>query len=457
MIRGVFVKILIWFWVSMVLVALALELVITATTTPVEVRVQRFSDKVLAADAREAVARLDRKGPRAVARFLEGLEHESGMHAMLLDGEGHDVAGRIVRPPVATVAARALASGEMEMEVDGQTALKARAVATGEGRHYVLVAALPVGLLRVLHDGPWAQALRLFAVLVTAALACYGLARYVTRPLAVLRSTTRALAGGDLSVRVGATLGRASDEFGELARDFDRMAERLDNLVTAERRLLRDISHELRSPLARLNVALGLARQRASGETGPLDRIEREAERLNVLIGQLLMLARLESGTTAPAVTTVDLAGIVREVVEDADFEAHSRGRHVRLTETCADSVLGDAELLRSAVENVVRNAVRHAPEASTVEVGMHREIRREGGRVSIAVRDHGGGVPDAALPYLFQPFYRVGDARTRDAGGVGLGLTIVDRTVRLHGGTVRAANAPGGGLVVELTLPALA
>src|SRR5437868_2836821 len=184
----------------------------------------------------------------------------------------------------------------------------------------------------------------------------------------------------------------------------------------------RDISPELRSPLARLNVALGLARQRADGESTALDRIEREAERLNVLIGQLLTLARLESGTIAPARASVDLAGIVREVVEDAAFEAH--GRRVELTESCDDVVLGDPELLRSAVENVVRNAVRHAPESSTVEVGLRRDGRRDAARVRIAVRDHGGGVPEAALPHIFQPFYRVGDARTRGAGGVGLGLT---------------------------------
>ena len=456
MIRGVFLKILMWFWVSLVLVALALELVITATTTPVEVRVHRFSDRVLARDAGEAVSRLDRKGPRAVDRFLDGMQRESTMHAMLLDAEGRDVTGRTVPPTAAAVAARALATGDTEMEVDGQTALKARAVTARGGRRYVLVAALPVGLLRVLHDGPRAQALRLLAVLLTAAVACYGLARYVTRPLAVLRSTTRALAGGDLRVRVGATMGRRTDEFAELGRDFDRMAERLDGLVTAERRLLRDISHELRSPLARLNVALGLARQRANGDTAALDRIEREAERLNALIGQLLMLARLESGATTPAQEAVPLANIVREVVEDAAFEAHGRGRRVELVATCDDAVLGDPELLRSAVENVVRNAVRHAPESSTVEVGMRHEGRRETARVRIAVRDHGRGVPEAALPHLFQPFYRVGDARTRQAGGVGLGLTIVDRTIRLHHGTVSAANAPGGGLVVELTLPAL-
>ena len=454
MIRGVFVKILLWFWVSLVLVALALELVITVTTTPVEVRVHRFSDTVLAGDAREAVARLERKGPRSVARFLAELERESSVHAMLLDGDGRDVTGRPVPSGSAAVAARALISSETEMQVEGQTAVKARAVHGADDRQYVLVAVMPVGLLRVLHDGPGAQALRLLAVLVTAAVACLGLARYVTRPLAVLRSTTRALARGDLRVRVGDTMGRRTDEFGELGRDFDQMAGRLDALVTAERRLLRDISHELRSPLARLNVALGLARQRAQGDTAALDRIEREAERLNTLIGHLLMLARLESGAATPAREPVDLAGIVRDVVEDAAFEAHGRGRSVKLVETCDDPVVGDPERLRSAVENVVRNALRHTPASSTVEVSMHRDGRERPARVCIAVRDHGAGVPDAALPHIFQPFYRVGDARTREAGGVGLGLTIVARTIRLHGGTVRAANAPGGGLVVELSLP---
>jgi two-component system sensor histidine kinase CpxA len=249
-------------------------------------------------------------------------------------------------------------------------------------------------------------------------------------------------------------MGRGTDEFMELGRDFDRMAERLDALVTAERRLLRDISHELRSPLARLNVALGLARQQGGEDQAALDRIEREAERLNALIAQLLMLAWLESGTAAPARKPVDLADIVREVAEDAAFEAKSRGREVEVAEMCDADVLGDPELLHSAVENVVRNAVRHTREGTSVAIGMRRDAHATRPCIRIWVRDHGGGVPDAALPYIFQPFYRVGDARDRGTGGVGLGLTIVHRTIQLHGGTVSAANAPGGGLLVELDLP---
>jgi signal transduction histidine kinase len=451
--RGVFLKILLWFWGSLVLVALALELAITATSTPVEVRVARFSDKVLTGRAREAVAVLDHEGPAGVGRFLGNLERTTHIHALLLDADGADVSGRAVPPKALAVAARALASGQTEMDADGQTAVKARAVAVDAGRRYVLVATVPIGLLRLLYDGPTAQGFRLLAVLATAAAACYGLARYVTRPLAILRGATRALAHGDLAVRVGPTMGGATDEFTQLGRDFDRMAERLDALVSAERRLLRDISHELRSPLARLNVALGLARQQAGEDQAALDRIEREAERLNSLIGQLLMLARMESGVTTAVRETIDLVAIVHDVVEDAAFEAKGRDRTVQITETCDALVSGDPDLLHSAVENVVRNALLHTREGTAVEVSM----RREGAaRVWIRVRDHGSGVPEKALPYIFQPFYRVGDARERGTGGVGLGLTIVRRTIGLHDGTVRAVNVPGGGLVVELALPAL-
>jgi two-component system sensor histidine kinase CpxA len=299
--------------------------------------------------------------------------------------------------------------------------------------------------------------LRLLVVLLIAAAACYGLARYVARPLAALRSATHELARGNLAVRVAPAMRRRRDEFADVGRDFDRMAERIEALMTSERRLLRDISHELRSPLARLHLALGLARQRAGEDQTALDRIEREAERLNALIGQLLMLARLESGAAEPALGSVDMADVVRDVAADADFEARSHGRAVRVTDTCDGVVVGNADLLRSAIENLVRNAVRHTREGSAVEVGMRRGDDAGTPRLVIAVRDHGGGVPEVALPYIFEPFYRVGDARDRQTGGVGLGLTIVHRTIRLHGGTVRAVNAAGGGLVVEVGLPALA
>jgi two-component system sensor histidine kinase CpxA len=415
------------------------------------VRVQRFSDTALAGYGRRAVSILEGEGVPALAAYLQHLESQTRIHVVLIDESGRDATGRPVTPGVIAAARRADELGFAEMQVDGGLALKAHRLAGLSGRRYDLVASTPIGLVRLLHDAPSAQLLRLLAVLITAGAVCYPLARYVARPLASLRAATQELAGGNLAVRVAPAVGRRRDELADLARDFDRMAERIEALMTSERRLLGDISHELRSPLARLHVALGLARQQAGDDQRPLDRIEREAERLNALIGQLLMLARLESGAMEPARESVDLAAIVRDVAEDADFEVRSRGRAVRVTATCECVAIGAPDLLRSAVENIVRNAVRHTREGTAVEVSMRAGAPRH---VVITVRDHGSGVPDDLLPHIFHPFYRVGDARDRHSGGVGLGLTIADRTIRLHGGTVRADNAPDGGLVVELRIP---
>jgi two-component system sensor histidine kinase CpxA len=362
-----------------------------------------------------------------VATFFGQLERTMRIRALMLGEDGREVSGRAVPPEAAGLVARARTSGETEVKAEGLTVWKARQVATPGGRHYVMLVGAPTHLLRLLQDAPSAQLLRLLAVLLPAGVVCYGLARYVARPLGTLREATRQVAAGNLSARVGPAMGRRADEFADLGRDFDRMAERIEGLMTSERRLLRDISHELRSPLSRLNF----------------------------LIGQLLMLARLESGAREPEREPVDLTRVVHEVAEDADFEARSRDRSVRVTESCDAVLLGAAELLRSAVENVVRNAVRHTRENTAVEVAMRPDGHDRSPRVLISVRDHGSGVPESALADIFHPFYRVGDARERDTGGAGLGLTIVDRTVRLHGGTVRAANAPGGGLVVEMSLPA--
>ncbi|MDA8239699.1 MAG: ATP-binding protein [Nitrospiraceae bacterium] len=233
------------------------------------------------------------------------------------------------------------------------------------------------------------------------------------------------------------------------------MASRIGTLLDGQQRLLRDISHELRSPLARLNVALELARQRSGPEAAkPLDRIEREAERLNQLIGELVTLTLLESGAEKIEKMRVDLSHLVQDVVDDANFEAQDSNRSVEIVSSEKIAVTGSEELLRRAVENVVRNAVRYTDEGTAVEVGLF--CRQERGRTAavIRVRDHGRGVPEAALTQLFRPFYRVADARDRQTGGTGIGLAITERAVNLHGGTVKASNDPAGGLVVEIELP---
>ena len=300
-------------------------------------------------------------------------------------------------------------------------------------------------------DDPGALALRATAVFLTAGLLCYGLARYLTAPVLRLRDATHRLTHGDLSARVGPEVSNRRDELAELGRDFNLMAERIESLLTTQRQLLSDISHELRSPLARLNVALALARQKSGEEAAvALDRIEGEAENLNELIGQVLVLARLEGDTSEGVKNPVDMTRLVNDIAADADFEARGKGCNVRVISDVPCKLRSNEHLLRSAIENVVRNAVRYTEAGSEVEI----EVACSEEACVVTVRDHGPGVPEDNLDELFQPFYRIADSRDRESGGTGLGLAITERAIRLHGGRVRARNADDGGLIVELTLP---
>ena len=302
---------------------------------------------------------------------------------------------------------------------------------------------------------PAALALRLLVVVMTGGVVCYGLARYLTSPVAKLQKATQQLAKGDLTTRVGSVLEKRGDEFADLGHDFDLMAERIEWLINSQRRLLSDISHELRSPLARLNVALELARKRTGSEAvASLDRIEREAERMNELISELLGLARLDSGAEAIEEKSIVLADLVQEVAADADFEATSQNRRVSVMESEDCVVTGSPELLRSAIENIVRNGLHYTARDTQVEVRLSCSQIHDRDYAVVEVIDQGPGVPEDALEELFRPFYRVEEARDRLSGGSGLGLAIAERIIRLHGGTVEATNASEKGLRVEIRIP---
>jgi two-component system sensor histidine kinase CpxA len=328
--------------------------------------------------------------------------------------------------------------------------------ASADGLHrYTLVLSPPPGPRLFL--GPRGLPIPgLIIAVISSGLVCYFLAWFLSMPVVRLRAATRQLAAGDLTARAGAPNKGRRDEVAGLMRDFDTMAERLETLVKAQSRLLNDISHELRSPLARLNVALGLARQRSGTDsTAMLERIELEAGRLNELIGRLLTLARLEDGEQRAPSTPVLLDEVVLNVAEDAEFEAQARHCHVR-SEIPAGTwaVRGDASLLHSAVENVVRNAIRYTHEGTTVDIHLEKTSSGGAEEAVVKVTDCGDGVPADALEKLFQPFYRLDDARGRQTGGVGLGLAITERAVRFHGGRVAATNRAEGGLMVEIRLP---
>ena len=295
---------------------------------------------------------------------------------------------------------------------------------------------------------PGTQVAVLTIAILTAAVVSLLLARYVSLPIVRLQNASRALAAGALDTRVGAPSTLRRDEVGTLARDFDAMAERIQELVTAKETLLRDVSHEFRSPLARIRMALALAERRAGEASLPdLARIEREAERLDKLVGQVMTLTRLRT-TDAPRRDILRLDSLVGEVVDDARFEYPDAT--LEYTAKKEISLRGDADGLKSAIENVVRNAMIYGDRAKPIEV----RIDNSGGAATVRVLDHGPGVPDTELERIFEPFYRTDKSRDHRQDGQGIGLAITARVTELHGGKVRARNRAEGGLEIAIELP---
>lgn len=464
--RSLFLKIFLWFGLAMVVVNVASFM----TGIVMERRSQSSRGNPMApmfgVYAQTAVEILEKDGKAALAGYLERVAAASHISAVVFDERGEEVSGRPVPQDAGAMAQRAAQSGGFIFEFPGQRQqpLGAQPVQSATGAHYVLVGELPRPNFpgvppRFGERGSLLFGLRmitrsLLPLLLIGAFFCYWFARHLSKPIVELRGATQALSEGKLTARVDDKLLKRRDEIGYLGLDFNVMAGRIESLVEAQRRLLGDISHELRSPLARQGVALGLARRRGNPEVGTaLDRIGREAERMNQMIGQLLTLSQLESGTDYLTKVDIDLGALVKEVADDAQYEARSLDRSVRLvaSETC--SVHGVSDLLRSAVENVVRNAVRHTAPGTDVEIALRCEEVNGGRYATVSVRDHGKGVPEESIEDIFRAFYRVEHARDRKSGGTGLGLAIAARAVRLHGGTITAGNAPDGGLNVEIKL----
>jgi two-component system, OmpR family, sensor kinase len=290
--------------------------------------------------------------------------------------------------------------------------------------------------------------------LVVSTFASWWLARHLTAPIRRIQAGARALAserlgGPAAGMRVSAGLEGRKDELAVLARDFDAMADRLRANRAAITRLLRDISHELRSPLARMRVAVGLARQPTGDAGRQMERLEREIERLDSLISQVLKLARLHGSDAHFEREEFDMDEVIEQVVRDANYEGAVKGCSVRLCGAAHAKINGNRELLGSAIENVLRNAVRYSPKDTPVEVC----IERPAGALWIVIRDRGPGVPPGDLERIFEPFYRVAESRDRDSGGEGIGLAITSEVMKAHGGSATANNRQGGGLEVILRL----
>lgn len=448
--KSLFLKIFLSFWVAQALF-IVLAILVTLAFRPRSATWEALRATAL----NDAVSAFEEGGDRQLRQYFENLEATQHVRAYLFNEQGEEMSHR-----GAPDWALRVAGGGTRAPRDGVVfpapPIQRDSRSSSDGKHrYTLVMGLPPGP-RVFFGPRGMPVPGLIIAVLSSGLVCYFLAWYMTKPVARLRAATQLLSAGDLTARAGDPGSKRHDEIAGLVRDFDSMAERLETLVKAQSRLLNDISHELRSPLARLNVALGLARQRSGPESATmLERIELEAGRLNELIGRLLTLARMEDGEQRVPSTPVPLDEVVLGVAEDAEFEAQARHCHVRSEIPAGNwEVRGEASLLHSAIENVVRNAIRYTRESSTVEILMEKSAGANGAEAIVRVTDCGDGVPFDALEKLFQPFYRLDDARGRQTGGVGLGLAITERAVRFHGGRVAAMNRAEGGLMVEIHLP---
>jgi two-component system sensor histidine kinase CpxA len=445
--RSLFLKIFFCFWLAAAAMIGTLNIMLWSSfiQDPNPERRRGALGEALNLYAESAVQVYDSEGPQAFEQFVKRSLKEAGTEIELFDGDGKS----LTSPTRAEASSVATEIKQTQQHISHVTAVGrmtwGRPVVAPSGRVFIFVTRLRQPyVFRGLP--PWGIGLSILA----AGVISYLLALYLTSPVKKLKSVVQSFAEGNLDVRVAPQLGSRHDELADLGREFDHMAERIAALISSQKRLLADISHELRSPLARLTVALELARKNTAGKgIAALDRIEMESERVNTLVGQLLALTRLESGAERVPPETVALEDVVQQVIDDANYEAKPLRKEVRVLELAQCVVRGSSELLRSGIENVVRNAIRYTAEGTAVEVALTTRLDT----AVVTVRDHGPGVPDSELQHIFEPFYRVGEARERSSGGVGLGLSIADRTIKLHGGSIRAENV-NGGLLITIEIP---
>jgi two-component system sensor histidine kinase CpxA len=422
--RSLFLKIFLWFWITVIATGIALVATwIILQPKNVQSEIQTTLASAAWASGTAAVDELERRGPSAASAYLQDFSRKSHLKTCLFDTSGQTISGSDCAI-FDGVVARASAPGDAAFGSRHGFARVVVKLQGRSGREYIY--AVEAAERRHPPDGvgPLGVALRWSVSLLVSGVICYLLTRYLTAPILRLREASQHLAQGDLSTRaVAAGMEERRDELGALVRDFNAMAARIEELVSGQRQLIYDISHELRSPLARLNVALDLARER-KGNDPAFDHMEQDLERLNEMIGRLLTVAKLDSSAIPVAMSQVDLTELISQIARSADLELRKNNAAVQLTLPGQFFVHGNAELLHSAIEIIV-------------------------------VRDHGPGVPESELANIFQPFYRIADDRNRESGGAGLGLAIAGRVIRIHGGTICARNARPHGLEVEILLPA--
>ena len=452
--RSLFFKIFIIFWIAQSLIFVISTALIINRRIPRPVFLSPIFDD-LRTDSVNAVDVFESKGCSGLIDYARTRRYTID----LKDEGGRDLCATGSVPQVNLQPASADQLTGVEV---GEYCLWSRGAISASGKKYIYL----IALSRNHEHHTWYGDLLHFAFpQLPVAIAIGGLTTFVlvmvfTRPVVRLRKAARELAHGNLATRVkepppsrpGIFRG---DEFHALVHDFNHMAERLESLMNAQRLLLRDVSHELRSPLARLSVALELSREDADSTMGThLDRIQRETERLNQLIGQLLTLSSMEAVEGGERFEPVSLKRLLEEMLPDAEYEAQQREATVKLDAECDCVIEGRRELVYRAIENVVRNAIRYTASGSAVHVMLHHSGEGVSEAAIVEVSDRGPGIPESERESIFRPFYRVDQARSAHTGGFGVGLAIAERAVKLHKGQLRVLAREGGGTTIQMFFP---
>jgi two-component system sensor histidine kinase CpxA len=448
MIRSIYTKIFLWFLFATFAMSLFVFLLSVVTHAPS--LGPRWMTGVLNVYARTAVSIYAHSGETGLREYLEEIEQSSRMRATLLDPQHRDILGRGVPSGAEDVLAEARKLGRTRFRTDLRWR-GASVVSTPEGDFILVAQVRPLEVFQDLSE--WIPpALRLAFLLVSGGLLSLILARHLAAPIRALQLAAGRIADGDLSVRALPAVTGRKDELADLARAFDRMADRIQALLQKQQVILGDISHELRSPLTRLSVSLELVRR---GEPDAVNLMQADLDRLDSLIEQILTLTRLQAQHDQKVETTVNLRSIVESVAKDAGLEAKQADKSVLIGHADDCWLKGDPALLRSCIENVIRNAIHYTRPQTGVEVSL-KLVSIDGsysGRILVA--DCGTGVPTEALTRLFEPFYRVSEPGDHTTKGTGLGLSIAKRVALLHGGSIQARNRVNGGLEMEILLPA--
>lgn len=444
--RSLFAHVFVTFWLASALMIVSLS-IITAMTNARPLS-HRWLMHSLDLYANTAVSAYEHGGADELNLYLSEIRNDSQVSATLLKNDRN-----LTPAPVSRALMDLLATARTEQKSQfsfGSPWLGVIRQTRGGAVYFFLAQVQPVRMFGNFVD-PENAFFRLFLVILISASLCGLLARSITNPIRSLQKTTMAIAAGDLAARAPPSLVARRDELGSLAHDFDSMAERVQQLLEQQKLLLQDISHELRSPLARLNMSAELVQR---GDLSAAVRMQSDIKTLERMISDLLTLARIDSADRYSRRDNVHIGRLVQQITKDASFEGRAAEKTVVQTGIFECYVSADGSLLHSCIENVVRNALRHTPAGGIVEANVRNEGILGEKHAVITISDEGSGVPEDMLEQIFEPFFRIPSAGSHKQGGSGLGLSISRKIVMLYSGSIVAQNLKEGGFQVQIRLP---